>query len=202
MVVNKDHLAQANKQSEGHQLKGATISWSSHLMLFPDLWPPHRHHPLRERGRCTGGSCLWAAVAAALVCGSLASFLSGCANDLGEASRHFRNIYFPCSWVTLQSLLFLDLSFMCAIIQHDLNLNVPTSRREKSVLEEVGCTRITFISFDVLLIWEGSNPLKPVITVFCRGKKEMKESTRQTSVIPFWRRFSIFPKKKKIILTF
>lgn len=141
-------------------------------MLFPDLWPPHWHHPLSEWGRCTGGSCLWAAAAAApLVRGSFASFLSGCTNDLGEARRHFKNIYFLCSWVALQSLLFLDLSFLCAIIQHDLNLNVPTSRRDKSVLKEVGCIRITFISFDAWLIWESSNPLKPVITVFRRGEK-------------------------------
>lgn len=92
-----------------------------------------------------------------------------------------KNIYFLCSWVALQSLLFLDLSFLCAIIQHDLNLNVPTSRRDRSVLKEVGCTRITFISFDAWLFWESSNPLKPVITVFRRwggGKKWNKAHVR------------------------
>lgn len=45
---------------------------------------------------------------------------------------------------------------MCAIIQHDLNLNVPTPRREESVWEEVGYTGITLISFGALLIWDGS----------------------------------------------
>lgn len=165
-------------------------------MLFPDLWPPHRHHPLREWGHCIGGGGVG-------VCGTFASFLSGCTNDLGKAGRHFRNIYFLCSWVTLQSLLFLDLSFVCAIIQHDQNLNVPTSRREKSVLEEVGYTRITFISFDAWLIWEGSNPLKPVISIFCGGEKKRNER-KLTSDISNSILKKIFPffQEKKSILTF